>query len=253
MKGIVFAKRTLKEILREPLSYIFCLGFPIVMLIIMSIVDRSIPAHANVTSFHIQNLTPGVAYFGLCFVMLFTEIQVSKDRQTSLLLRLYSSPMKPADYIVGYTLPVFALSLIQMVICYGAGLVIAAINGNDYPVTGALLSMAALIPSVFFFIGLGIIFGTLLSDKAAPGIGSILISAAGMLGGIWMDVDNMGGAIRDVACALPFYYGVKFARMPLAGSYDGFLRCALVCVLSGLLIYIPAVLIFRARMKRDIR
>ena len=39
MKSIVFAKRTIKEILRDPLSYIFCLGFPLVMLIIMSIVD----------------------------------------------------------------------------------------------------------------------------------------------------------------------------------------------------------------------
>ena len=37
----VFAVRNVKEILRDPLSYIFALGFPVVMLIIMTIVNNS--------------------------------------------------------------------------------------------------------------------------------------------------------------------------------------------------------------------
>ena len=114
MKSMVFAGRVGKEIRRDPLSYIFCLGFPIVMLVIMSVVDSSIPAQANMTVFHINNLAPGIAYFGLTFVMLFTGIQVSKDRTTALLLRLYASPMKAADYVIGYTLPVCILGIAQI-------------------------------------------------------------------------------------------------------------------------------------------
>ena len=124
MKSLVFAKRVLKEITRDPLSYIFCLGFPMVMLVIMSVVDRSIPAQANMTVFHIENLGPGIAYFGLTFVMLFSSIQVSKDRTTALLLRLYASPMTPADYIIGYTLPVCLLALAQMCICFAASYIV---------------------------------------------------------------------------------------------------------------------------------
>ena len=124
MKSLVFAKRTIKEILRDPISYIFCLGFPLVMLVIMTIVDKSIPAQANMTVFHIESLGPGIAYFGLTFVMLFTSIQVSKDRSTALLLRLYASPMLPVDYIVGYTLPMCLLGCAQMLICFAAAFVI---------------------------------------------------------------------------------------------------------------------------------
>ena len=70
--------------------------------------------------FRIRNLAPGIAYFGLTFVMLFTSIQVSKDRTTALLLRLYASPMKPVEYIFGYTMPMVVLAAVQMVICFGA-------------------------------------------------------------------------------------------------------------------------------------
>lgn len=118
MRSIEFSKRTTKEILRDPLSYIFCLGFPLIMLIIMTVVDRSIPKEAGMTIFKIQSLAPGMAVFGLTFVMLFTCIQFSKDRSTAFLTRLYASPMKPADYIVGYTVPSIILALIQIAITY---------------------------------------------------------------------------------------------------------------------------------------
>ena len=98
MRALVFGNRTFKEILRDPLSYIFCVGFPIVMLIVMSIVNDSIPAESGMTVFQLKNLTPGIMVFGLGFVMLFTCIQVSKDRTTALMLRLYTSPIKTIDF-----------------------------------------------------------------------------------------------------------------------------------------------------------
>ena len=40
---MVFAKRNFIEVGRDPLSWIFCIAFPIVMLVIMSIVNSAIP------------------------------------------------------------------------------------------------------------------------------------------------------------------------------------------------------------------
>ncbi|MBO4359290.1 MAG: ABC transporter permease, partial [Eubacteriaceae bacterium] len=191
MKSIVFAGRVGKEIRRDPLSYIFCLGFPIVMLVIMSIVDSSIPPQANMRVFHIENLAPGIAYFGLTFVMLFTGIQVSKDRTTALLLRLYASPMKASDYVIGYTLPVLILGLVQMSVCFAVSFVVGMIRGYVFSITSILFSMLMLIPSLLMFAGIGILFGSAVSDKAAPGLCSIIISAVGMIGGIWMDIDGL--------------------------------------------------------------
>ncbi|MBQ8846800.1 MAG: ABC transporter permease [Lachnospiraceae bacterium] len=253
MKSKVFAVRTWKEIMRDPLSYIFCLGFPLVMLVIMSVIDKSIPAEAGMQVFRIRNLAPGISYFGLTFVMLFTGIQVSKDRTTALLLRLYASPMKPVEYIFGYTMPVVVLAVMQMVICFSVSFVIGLCTGNSLAVTEMLLSMLALLPSVFLFVGLGILFGTLVNEKAAPGLCSILISAAGMIGGIWMDIDGLGGAIKTVARALPFYHGVSLARLPFGETAEGAVEHLLWTIVCGAAVYGLAVTVFRSKMKKDIR
>ena len=253
MRSKVFAVRTWKEILRDPLSYIFCLGFPLVMLVIMSVIDRSIPADAGMEVFRIYNLAPGIAYFGLTFVMLFISVQVSKDRTTALLLRLYASPMKPVEYILGYTMPMLVLSLVQMVLCFGASFVISGCIGDNLALGEMVLSVVALLPSVLLFVGLGILFGSLVNEKAAPGLCSILISAAGMIGGIWMDVDGIGGTIAKVAKALPFYHGVTLARMPFRGSVEGITEHLIWTVVCALLVYGLATAVFCNKMKKDLR
>ncbi len=252
MKSKVFAVRTWKEIMRDPLSYIFCLGFPIVMLVIMSIVDSSIPAEAGPQVFHLPNLAPGIAYFGLTFVMLFACIQVSKDRATALLLRLYASPMKPIDYILGYTMPMVVLAVLQTVICFCASLVIGVCIGESLSVGELLLSVLALLPSMVLFVGFGILFGTLVGEKAAPGICSILISVAGMIGGIWMDIDGIGGVLAKVAKALPFYHGVTLARLPFRETTEGIVGHMIWTVACGVLVYGLAVAVFRSKRKKDI-
>jgi len=253
MKSKVFAVRTWKEIVRDPLSYIFCLGFPIVMLVIMSIVDSSIPSEAGPQVFRLPNLAPGIAYFGLTFVMLFACIQVSKDRTTALLLRLYASPMKPIDYILGYTLPVVVLAVVQTVICFLASVIIGVCTGTSLSVGAILLSTLALVPSMLLFVGFGILFGTLVGEKAAPGLCSILISAAGMIGGIWMDVDSIGGVLAKVAKALPFYHGVTLARLPFRETTEGVAEHMIWTVACGVLVYGVAIAVFRSKMKKDIR
>lgn len=252
MKSKVFAVRTWKEIMRDPLSYIFCLGFPIVMLIIMSIVDSSIPSEAGPQVFHLPNLAPGIAYFGLTFVMLFVCIQVSKDRATALLLRLYASPMKPIDYIFGYTMPMVVLAVLQTVICFCASLVIGVCIGESLSVGDMLLSVLALLPSMVLFVGFGILFGTLVGEKAAPGICSILISVAGMIGGIWMDIDGIGGVIAKVAEVLPFYHGVTLARLPFRETTEGVAEHLIWTAIYSVLVYGLAVAVFRSKRKKDI-
>lgn len=253
MKSIVFAGRVGKEIRRDPLSYIFCLGFPIIMLLIMSVIDSSIPAQADMTVFHIYNLAPGIAYFGLTFVMLFTSIQVSKDRTTALLLRLYASPMKAADYAAGYTLPVFVLGILQMLACFAAAYIVGLVRGYNFSVPSMLLSMLLLLPSLLMFIGIGILFGSAVNEKAAPGMCSIIISAVGMIGGIWMDIDGIGGTMKKIAECMPFYYGVSLSRLPFGSGFDKLPGYLAVTLCSGLIFYILAIVVFSSKMKKDIR
>lgn len=252
MRSIVFSKRTGKEILRDPLTFIFCLGFPIVMLIIMTIVNESLPAGASMEIFTMRYLAPGIVIFGLTFIMQFTCLQVSKDRSTAFLIRLYASPMKPVDFIIGYTLPILVIALLQGLVTFGVSALAAVFAGEALSIPNLLLCVLVNIPASLLFLGLGMLFGTLLNEKAAPGICSILITLACLLGGIWMDVDALGGMIMKISHILPFYQSVQAARMAVQGQYGDILKPLLITGAYAAVIYLSAVLALRAKMQKDI-
>lgn len=251
MRTLVFSKRNIKELLRDPLSYIFCLGFPIVMLLIMTIINESIPPEANMTVFRIDNLAGGIAVFGLSFVMLFGALLLSQDRTSAFLTRLYASPMKASEFIAGYYLPILILGAAQSVITFAASFIIAAAEGVEMSITGSLLAILSLLPAAVMFIGFGLFFGSLLNSNAAPGICSIIISAAGILGGIWMDVESIGGGLRTVCLALPFYHSVRAARNIMAGSTENLAADLLIVAAYTLAAVILSIIAFRRNMTSD--
>ncbi len=252
MRSIIFSKRTAKEILRDPLTFIFCLGFPLVMLVIMTIVNESIPAEAAMEIFKPEYLAPGIVIFGFTFIMQFSCMQVAKDRTTAFLLRLYSSPMRPSDFIIGYTLPILVIAIGQSILTYAVSAVVAGIAGTPLNLGNLALSVVVNIPAIFLFMGLGMILGTLLNDKAAPGICSILITVSCIFGGIWMDVDSLGGIVLKVSKALPFYHSVQAARMAVSDQYENILMPLAVTAVYAIAIYFVAVFVMRNKMKKDI-
>lgn len=247
-----FSSRNIKEILREPLSYIFCLGFPLVMLIIMTFVNESIPPQSGMTIFRIDNLYGGISVFGQTFIMLFTAITVSKDRAGAFLVRMYATPMKTADFVLGYILPMTLLSIIQNIITAIASLIISFIVGVEMDIAGILLSVIILIPSAVMFVGFGILFGSLFSDKSAPAISSIIISLSSFVGGIWFDADNAGGVMLKISKCLPFYYCTKTARLSTAMNFENFPIPIIIVIACSALIIALAILIFHTKMKADL-
>ncbi len=259
MRMLSFARRNIKELLRDPLSYVFCLGFPIVMLVVMTVVDSTIPSDPMtgvkyMDIFTMPKLVPGIAVFGLSFIMLFAALSVSKDRSTALITRLRTSPMTPFDFIVGYMLPLLVLSVAQLLITVVCGMVIGAFAGSKVSIGRSFILVPALFPSAVFFTGLGMIFGTLLSYNAAPPCSSIIITLCGMLGGIWFSLDtvpegNFFGVLCDV---LPFRYPVDLGRAILTGDGE-WLMPLLVSLAYGAVTVTLAVVAFRIRMNRESR
>ena len=253
-KITAFASRNTKEILRDLLSYIFCLGFPLVMLIVLSLVNESIPPEAGMTMFRIDSLSGGIAVFGQTFVMLFTAITVAKDRSGAFLVRMYATPMTSSDFIAGYILPMLLISLIQNVITYAVSYVIALITDVALNPLGLLASMVSILPSAVMFIGFGLLFGTLFNEKAAPGVCSIIISLGSFLGAIWFDADGTGGVMLTICKCLPFYYCTKTARsaMALEFGFEKFLLPLIIVLACAAVLSIVASAVFRTKMKADL-
>jgi ABC-2 type transport system permease protein len=247
MKAYIFSKRNAQEILRDPINLVFGLAFPLVLLFLFSIINTAIPAEANNTMFEVKRIAPGVAMFGTVFMALFSGMLVSKDRTSSFLMRLFTSPMRSIDFIIGYTLPMIAFAAIQSVIT----LVAAAFVGLPLS-ANTLFAVLILIPISIMFVGIGLLCGSVMNDKAVGGIcGALLTNVAGWLSGVWIPLDLIGGWFKTVSHALPFYHAAEAARKAIDGNYSEILPHLTVVLIYAIVIYALAVIVFRHKMSGD--
>jgi len=242
MRMLTFARRNAREILRDPLNLCFGLGFPIVVLLMLSAIQANIP----VSLFEIGHLTPGICVFGLSFMTLFSATVVSKDRGSALLERLYTTPMSGADFILGYTLPILPIALGQGAVCFAVALPL----GLDLSVN-ILYALLFLIPVSALFVGLGLLLGSILNDKQVGGIcGALLTNLSAWLSGTWFDLELVGGAFKKIAYALPFVHAVELERAVLQGTFEGALEHLLWVLGYGMAAMAGAVFVFLRQMKK---
>ena len=243
MRMLTFAQRNGKEILRDPLNLAFGLGFPLILILLLSAIQANIP----VALFEIGHLTPGITVFGLSFMTLFSATLIAKDRGSSLLQRLYTTPLTAADFIFGYTLPILPIALLQCVICY----VIALLLGLEVTVN-ILSAIFMILPVSILYIGLGLLCGSVFTDKQVGGIcGALLTNLSAWLSGIWFDLELVGGAFQKVANALPFLHAVELERAALLGEWSSAIPHLLWVLGYASVIMIAAVLLFLRQMKRQ--
>lgn len=212
MRLVAFTNRTAKEILRDPLTVIFGLGFPLVLILLLSAIQANVP----VSLFEIDSLTPGITVFGLSFMTLFASTLIARDRETALMQRLYTTPLKAVDFVLGYTLPIIPIAIVQCIICY----VVAVILGLKLTMN-ILFAVLMIIPVSIFFIALGLLFGSIFNVKQVGGIcGALLTNLTAWLSGVWFDLELVGGAFKKIAHILPFVHAVELERAVLSGNFE---------------------------------
>ena len=243
MRMLTFAKRNTKEILRDPLNLGFMFGFPLILIFLLSAIQANIP----VPLFEIAHLTPGIAVFGLSFMTLFSATVIAKDRSSSLLQRLYTTPMTPLDFILGYTLPMIPIAILQSIVCYFVAVILGL------PVTVNILpAIASNIPISLLYISIGLLCGSILTDKQVGGIcGAALTNISAWLSGTWFDLDLVGGAFKKIAYSLPFVHAVEMQRELLADNFAGIFPHVWWVLGYCAVILTAAVLLFLRQMRRQ--
>lgn len=243
MKMLTFAERNTKEILRDPLNLVFTFGFPLVLMLLLSAIQANIP----VKLFELQHLTPGVSVFGLSFMSLFSATIIAKDRASSLLRRLYTTPMTAVDFILGYTLPMVPIAIVQCVSCYVAAIVLGL--EFTWRISYAVIFI---IPVSMLYIALGLLFGSVLNEKQVGGIcGALLTNLSAWLSGVWFDLDLVGGAFQKTADLLPFVHAVEMERAMLAGNIAGGLPHLWWVLGYALILLVLAVYFILRQMKQQ--
>lgn len=243
MKMLTFAKRNTKEILRDPLNLAFGLGFPLVLIGLLSAIQANIP----VALFELAHLTPGITVFGLSFLTLFCATIIAKDRSSSLLQRLYTTPLTAMDFILGYTLPIIPIAVAQSIVCY-----LAAWALGLKITVNILFAIGLNIPVAVLYIGLGLLCGSVFNEKQVGGIcGALLTNVSAWLSGIWFDLDLVGGTFRTIANLFPFIHAVDMERAALAGNFADVLPHLWWVLGYAAVTMIAAVLLFLRQMKKQ--
>jgi ABC-2 type transport system permease protein len=243
MKTLTFAKRCAKEILRDPLNLCFGLGFPLVLLFLLSAIQANVP----VSLFEIDTLTPGITVFGLSFISLFSATLIAKDRESALLQRLYTTPLRGVDFIIGYMLPLLPIALGQTVICY-----LAAIPLGLTVSVNIIYAVIGIIPMAIFNIALGLLCGSVLGVKQVGGIcGALLSNLSAWLSGVWFDLELVGGAFEKAAEVFPFFHAAEIEKALFNGNFELASSHLLPILLYGALVTAAAVLCFLGQMKKQ--
>ena len=244
MKLVTFSNRVAKEILRDPLNLAFGLGFPVVLLVLLHAIAKNVPG--SMTLFEMQNLAPGIAVFSQSFLTLFSATVIAKDRGSALLERLYTAPLSPAHFILGYMLPILPIALAQTAVCY----LCAAVLGLPLQIH-VLSALLMIIPISLFYIALGLLCGSVFTDKQVGGIcGALLTNLSAWLSGIWFDLELVGGAFLKIANLLPFVHAVKMERAALQGAFDAVTPHIGWVIGYTTVVLIAAVLAFLHQMKK---
>lgn len=240
MRTINFAKRNIKELIRDPLSIIFAIILPLFLLVIFQ--QFKIPSDV----YKIENFTPGIIIFSFSFITLFTATLVANDRTSSLLARLFSSPMKSMEYIFGYTLAVLPIVILQSILFYTAALFL----GLSFSVN-IILSIIVAIPISILFISLGIVIGTITTAKASSGAGSVIVQLVAFTSGMYFSSDMVGKTFDTICKILPFSRALDLVKGVLNNNYTNIIPNIIVTATYIIIVTIIAIVLFKKKMISD--
>lgn len=243
MRAFIFAKRNFKEIMRDYVSSLMGIGFPVFLIIALSLMKQSLKGMPAI--FSIENFAPSMMVFGASWLTIFVGSLMATDRNSSFLMRLLSTPLRSVDYILGYSIPVLPLALLQGIASFATAMIFGlSLN------LGTFYALLVLIPVALLFISLGLLLGSAFSSSnAVSGFGTILVNATVFLSGAVLPIEMIGGGFEAFCNALPFAHAAKVVQLALAQDLSSLLPHLFWVLLYAFLFFIPSVWIFKKRMK----
>ena len=172
---------------------------------------------------------------------------ISKDRTTSLLIRLGISPMKPKDYILGYMLSIIPIILIQNILFF----VLAICLGLSFSINIIWAILASIIIAILF-IAIGIIIGSISSEKASSGISSIVVQIVCFTSGMYFPKEALGTVFGTICEYLPFESTLTILKGIMNNNSESIeLKNVIIFVVYTIAVLVISVTVFKKKMIND--
>jgi len=205
MRSAELAKRNVKEVIRDPLSLGIAVALPLVLLLTLQALGGDDTPFLTPTL-----LTPGIVLFGFVMVMFSSAMILARDRETSLLARLLTTPLRSSDFVSGYSLPYLLVAIVQAVVLLSVGAMLGLGSDGSVVLVALILALMAV-----FYVALGMILGALLTVAQTSGAYALVLILT-IFGGAWFDLDEIGGVFLTIGDLLPFKHALDAARAVMA-------------------------------------
>lgn len=205
MRSKELAKRNVREVIRDPLSLGIAVALPLVLLLTLQALGGDDTPFLTPTL-----LTPGIVLFGFVMVMFSSAMVLARDRETSLLARLLTTPLRSSDFVSGYSLPYLLVAVVQAAVLLAVG----AMLGLDSAGSVVLVALVLVLMAVFY-VALGMIFGALLTVAQTSGAYALVLILT-IFGGAWFDLEEIGGVFLTIGDVLPFKHALDASRAVMA-------------------------------------
>ncbi len=197
-----------------------------------------------------DNIVPGlIAVIMMLIAALLTSLTIAKEWETGTMEQLISTPVRPAELVLGKLAPYFTIGMVDMFLSVAAGRWLFGV-----PLRGSLLALVAM--SAVYLAG-GLSMGMLISAVAKNQLLASQMAfmttflPAFLLSGFMFDIENMPRALRLVTYAVPARYFVAMLRgLYLKGAGPSVLYSeGLLLLLFGMAMTALAVRKFRKKLE----
>jgi ABC-2 type transport system permease protein len=242
MRSGELAKRNLREAVRDPLSVGVTVALPLGLMLVLSLLGRRIADVAPQLS--ATMLAPGVTLFGFAMLVFSSGFLLARDRESALLSRLLTAPLRSTDFVTAYSLPYIPVAVAQMVAIYAIGGFLGLVMSGS-----AVLVFLVLFVMAVGYIGLGMLLGSVLTSQQV-GFAYAAVLLPTIFAGAWFELEIFGEGFTRAMNLLPFAHALDATRdVMVDGAGFGDIAGDFAWVLGyAVVFFILGVLAFRRRM-----
>jgi ABC-2 type transport system permease protein len=159
--------------------------------------------------------TFGVAGFAVMFAFLAAQVTAASifdEKRGGTFRRLLAAPLGKWELLVGKMVPNFVVAVVQMVVIFGASMILLPLVGQDAPTLGNSPVGLALITLMVALCSTSL--GTLIASVARTesqvgGISSVALWVAGLVGGAFIPAFFLGDLFNAIGKVVPHYWALQ--------------------------------------------
>ena len=205
------------------------------------------PIHIETEITYIDFIAPGIIIFGLLILIPTSARIIVHDKEKGFLSRLLTTPLRPVEFISGYSLCLGVIAIAQIIIF----ILVGWLFGMD--IVGSLwLAFLIFFLTGLCSIGIGMVVAALSkSENQAEPLCWIFAMPLAILSGCWFSVEMLPSYLRNVAYAFPYAHAIDASRAVITRGVGMEAVSNDVIFLAGwaLIIFAIGVLLFRRSMR----